>query len=366
STKEQPGLSPEAIRFMLPTTVFARVTDLGMDMPACAEEMTPVELGFLTAHIDAVWGWTWNKMIENWPTWTSAWLQWNLARPNSAFRDEIITAPDEEMECPAQVKEGELLPKEQWLVNTVRAELAQGRKVIVYLRQTGTRDIRPRIQNVLLRSGVTDVAVLGANVGTRERGAWLDKNARQVLITNPKLIETGMNLHEYGYSTIVFLEIEYSLYTLWQAMSRVWRPGQTKKVKIFFAHYPGTLEEKALARMGKKMMAGQLLYGEDVSSALVEDAGDASLTVELIRAIQDGEDLGVGADTQIFGTLGSDLITDSPLGSPTARSRALTTTEQWLQSRGLRLEDVKAARSRRKKVDVPEGQMSLFDLPLAA
>ncbi len=366
STREQPGLAPTAIRFLLPTTVFGRISELGMEMPACSEEMVPVELGFLNGHIDRVWGWTWDEMTEHWPVWTSAWLQWNLARPNSAFRNEVIASPDDALDCPAQVKEGELLPKEQWLVDTVRAELAQGRKTIVYPRQTGTRDIRGRLKSILGANGIADVAVLDASVDPRRRSAWLSRNAGQVLITNPRLVETGLNLHTYGYCTIIFVEVEYSLYTLWQSMSRVWRPGQTKKVKIFFAHYPGTLEEKALARAGKKLLAGKLLYGEDVSSALVEDAGDASLVVDLIRAIKDGEDLRVDADTQIFGVRGSDLVTESLLGSPTVRSRALTATEQWLRARGLRLEDVKATRSRRKKVDVPENQMSLFDLAKAA
>lgn len=148
-------------------------------------------------------------------------------------------------------------------------------------------------------------------------------------------------------------------------MSRVWRPGQTRKVKIFFSNYPGTLEEKALARMGKKMMAGQLLYGEDVSSALVEDTGDASLVIDLIRAIQDGEDLTVRAETQIFGTLGSDLVTESPMGSATVRSRTLTTAE-WLEARGLTMQQV--VNPAKKKPKVADGQMQfdLFALPEAA
>ena len=50
--------------------------------------------------------------------------------------------------------------------------------------------------------GVTDVAVLGTNVGTRKRKRWLQANARPVLITNPRLVETGVNLHEHGYSTV--------------------------------------------------------------------------------------------------------------------------------------------------------------------
>ena len=211
------------------------------------------------------------------------------------------------------------------------------------------------------------------------------KNAESLLITNPKLVETGVNLHEHGYSTIIFFEIEYSLYVLWQAMSPVWRPGQTRKVKIFFSprcflsSYSGTLEEKALSRMGRKMMAGQLLYGEDVTSALVEDTGDASLAIDLIRAIQDEEDLAIRPDTQILrihtirGTMGSDTVTDSLSSGlycrvlPTMRSRPLTTAEQWLRDRGLTMADVKPKRARRKKAKVPENQLSFLDaLPKVA
>jgi len=108
-------------------------------------------------------------------------------------------------------------------------------------------------------------------------------------------------------------------------------------------------------------MAGQLLYGEDVTSALVEDTGDASLVIDLIRAIQDEQDLAIRPDTQIFGTMGSDTVTDSPMGSPTMRSRPLTTAEQWLQDRGLTMDDVKPRRSRRRKADVLENQLSFSD-----
>ena len=114
-------------------------------------------------------------------------------------------------------------------------------------------------------------------------------------------------------------------------------------------------------------MAGQLLFGEDVTSALVEDTGDTSLVIDLIRAIQDEEDLAIRPNTQIFGTMGSDTVTDSPMGSPTMRSRPLTTAEQWLQDRGLTIADVKPKLSRRKKAAVPEGQTSFLDtLPKVA
>src|ERR1700690_2223415 len=42
-----------------------------------------------------------------------------------------------------------LYVKEQWLIDTVRDELAQGRGVAIFMRQTGTRDIQPRIEKLL-------------------------------------------------------------------------------------------------------------------------------------------------------------------------------------------------------------------------
>ncbi len=183
------------------------------------------------------------------------------------------------------------------------------------------------------------------------------------LITNPRLMETGMNLHDYGYCTIVFYEIEYSLYTLWQAMSRVWRPGQTKGVKVFLSEYRGTLEQDALALIGQKMMAGQLLYKDDVSGALVEDTGDSSLVIELIRAIKAGEDLSIDDDTHMFGIEQPEIANESPLGSPTVRSKPILSLEEWLlHKHGMSLAEAKKNGKRRngRKEEAPEAQLALF------
>jgi len=41
----RPGLSPEAIRYLLPTTVFARLADYGIGLPDYNEEMVPISTG---------------------------------------------------------------------------------------------------------------------------------------------------------------------------------------------------------------------------------------------------------------------------------------------------------------------------------
>lgn len=368
NSREKPGLSPEAIKYFLPTTCFARVTDLGIKMPAYNEEIVDLGLGQIGNHILNFQQWTWAYMLDNMPRWTSSWLQWNLGRPNSAFRDEKVKLMDDSLiSCPAEVEDNELLSKEEWMVDMVKAELAAGRKVIIYPRQTGTRDIRDRLVDVLSWNGVTSVAVLDKKVNPKKRKAWLEKNSKRVLITNPRLVETGMNLHKYGYCTIIFYEIEYSLYTLWQAMSRVWRPGQTKGVKVFFSIYGDTLEGKALAHIGKKMLSGQLLYGDDVTSALVEDTGDAGLVLELIKAIKAEKESGkkvltISSGDKIFGIDESAIESTSPLGSPTVKSAKMITVADWLMEKhGLTLEEINSKKTaRKKKVASGQSQMSLF------
>jgi len=362
STKEKPGISPGVVRYTLPTTIFVSIKDLDINLPEFREEFVSFEpTGEMQQDLSRVEEFTWNQMKEYWPYYTSAWLQWNLARPNSCFRHEVIEgyAGNAVLECPPVVEEGQLLPKEEWLANTVKAELAAGRKVVVYVRQTGTRDIRARLVQVLGQAGVPGVVVLNPNVPPRQREAWLRKQRANVLITNPKLVETGLDLVQY--STVVFYEVEYSLYTLWQACRRVWRLGQVRPVKVYYLTYEGTLEEKAYALIGQKIKAAQLLYGDEVASALVEDVGDASLVMALLQAIEGDEALQLGHDAHIFGST-AEVVSNSAMGSPVYRSPAINTFEQWAAARGMTYtearNEVGGRRCRRRSV--PEQQMSMF------
>ena len=366
-TKEKPGISPEIMRYILPTVVFGRIADLGVPMPPLEEEVVTISPDIagtkeiwndLLFDLDNVYSSTWDAMLANWPHFTSAWLQWNLARPNSAFRDEEIVFPDRSpMVAMAVVNGHELLPKEEWLVETVRKEIADDHRVVVYVRQTGTRDIRQRIKLILEQAGISNVVILNENISPRKREKWLQGHSGKVLITNPRLVETGLDLVQY--STVIFYEITYSLYTLWQAMRRVWRLGQTKPVKIYYAVYADTLEEKALALIGQKMGAAQLLYGEDVTGTLVPEQ-EGSLVFELIKTIKEHQQMDAPTSGFFAPAIGDVVKTvTSPIGSPTVQSQQLS-LEAWLAARGLTLSDVLARRRRGKKQVVTEQQMSLF------
>jgi hypothetical protein len=190
------------------------------------------------------------------------------------------------------VPEGELMPKEQWLVDYCRTEKAQNRKVLLYVRQTGTRDIQPRLKQILEDAGLAAV-ILPDSVEPKKREAWIGQRVGEIdiLITNPKKVETGLDLIQF--CTCIFYELDYSLFTLWQAMRRVWRLGQEKSVKVLFPVYADTMESAALALMGRKMQAALLLYGDNAASAITDEAGGSGndFAAELAARILDGEEL---------------------------------------------------------------------------
>jgi hypothetical protein len=287
----------------------------------------------------------------------SVWLQTALSRPNSAFRDEQVMKKGEPiLELPAVIGPDEVLPKEQWLASFCRAERAAGRKVLVYIRQTGTRDIQPRLRDVLQHSGLR-VVVLPGSVDARRREQWIAErvNGLDVLLTNPKLVETGLDL--VSFATIVFFEIEYSLPVMWQAMCRVWRPGQTRPVKCAFAMYQNTLESSALSYMGKKMYAAQLVYGDEVAGAIVE-ADDGDFLMELANEVLSGKQMD-DLTTLFAQENGATHIRGSVTGSPTAVSPTLPTpVARSLEE--LRRIVRPVVRAVRRQVVNPQEQMALL------
>lgn len=99
-------------------------------------------------------------------------------------------------------------------------------------------------------------------------------------------------LHLIDFQTTVWYESEYSIYTMMQASRRTWRIGQTRDVDVHFAVYRDTMEHRAASLVGQKLAAAQLLYGDSVEGALVEqsDSGHGFLA-DLARSVIEGADV---------------------------------------------------------------------------
>ncbi len=366
--KEQPGISPAIVNRLLDTTVFLSLKDLGLALPHYAEEVVTLNMMDEQGRQYRSMEKRLRDLALNNRRYLSTWLQWTLARPNSAFRDEVVEIDEVDrkgeflrkrqlMELPAIV-DGNTMPKEGWLVDFCRSERQQGRKVLIYLRQTGTRDIQDRILKIL-RDGGVRTEVLHSSINPRKREEWIAKRVvgLDALVVNPRLVETGLDL--IAFSSVVFAEIEYSLYTLWQAVRRVWRLGQTKPVKAIFSVYSDAMEARALALMGQKMKAAQLLYGDEVGGAIVPEE-DGDILMKLAREALESADL---PDLQsLFAD--EDIVSNSPLGCPTTPSAPLPVPEtpevaswaDWMSQRSVAMRPTSRGRSRQPE----QNQISLF------
>jgi hypothetical protein len=250
----------------------------------------------------------------------------------SAYRDEVVSFRGEPiLALPAVVVDDrDHLPKEQKLAELVAHNTRLGRKTLVFVEQTGTRDIRQRLLSVLRQQvpGAVVHTLSAGDMKPAKRELWIQRNAplMDCLLVNAGLVKTGLDL--VMFSDIVFYETNTSLYTVWQAMRRVWRLGQKSPVTTTFLAYDEAVEAALLDLMGEKMKAAMLLYGDNAAGALVDSDGEDDLAREMIRRALGGKTIETAADINGLSLFGGETIvavpvTESPLGSPVAVSPAL-------------------------------------------
>ena len=89
----------------------------------------------------------------------------------------------------------------------------EGRRVLVYVTHTGTRDITDRVEQFLTRHGFR-VAVMEADaVALDRREAWVADRVKQgldVLICHPRLVQMGPDIIDFP--TITWYETEFSVF----------------------------------------------------------------------------------------------------------------------------------------------------------
>jgi hypothetical protein len=250
------------------------------------------------------------------------YLQTLLSWPSAPYREEacihrkrLNRDSDDFIEIPVHtipaLDEDRLYAKERWLIDTVREELAQGRGVAVFCRQTGTRDIQPRLEKLLKQHlPLCKPFILKSSVQADRREEVLNRQLDlgvNTLICNPKLVQTGLDL--VALPTIIFFEVDYSLYVMGQASRRAWRLIQDKPCKVYYPFYADLMENQAVELIGLKQQAAGLLYGEETGGlSTLKSAGGGSLLAELAAEI--------GADKTIA-DLGSLFARHAQTSDPT-------------------------------------------------
>lgn len=291
-----PGFGPKGImRFVLPCTAFLKLRDIGGTvLPPYQEVFTDVAMtpnqaeayqrlaGVLSAELK-------HALRCGDRTLLGVVLNVLLAWPDCAFRAENVMHPRTRrllVGQPAIFGAGDVAPKEQALVDLCKASKAQHRKVLAYTVYSGTRDTTARLRTLLESNGLK-TAVLRASVDAAKREDWVADQVDRgvdVLLTNPELVKTGLDLLEFP--DIVFMQSGYNVYTLQQASRRSWRIGQKEAVQVRFLGYAGTAQMECLRLMGKKIAVSQSTSGDMPDSGLdvLNDAGD-SIEVALAKQL---------------------------------------------------------------------------------
>ena len=281
TVKELPGASPAMMRWLLDRAVFVALADLGFALPDYVEEpilldMSPpmqAQYDVLHATLKAELN---EMLIRNDRSLLAAYLQALLAWPDSPWRAKVVRHPRTEQIVASipglpQLPVG-MAPKEAALVGRIKAEVAQGRNVLLLCQQTNTLDITPQWKDLLERHGIR-TAVL--TVDPAQRKAWIDKQAErgtQVIISHPRRVQTGLDLLDFP--TILWMAIDYSVYTVKQASRRSFRIGQTDDVSVQFYAYRGTLQEQALRLVAAKMAATNRIDGNTVATDSLSELDD--------------------------------------------------------------------------------------------
>lgn len=190
----------------------------------------------------------------------------------------------------------QLYSKERKLIEEIRKELAEGRRCQVFAVYTQKRDVTARLDRILANEGIR-VAVLRASVDTSKREAWYARQVKegvQVVISHPKLVETGLDLLDFP--TILFYESGYSLHTLRQASRRSWRIGQRRPVRVKFLCYEGTMQTSCLRLMGKKLLVALTMEGKFAGEGLQSIDEDDDMLSAMARELVARNGIGETAD----------------------------------------------------------------------
>ena len=304
--RERPGLAPSALFHLIGNTVFLRLSDVASGLPDYEEQillssMDSEEDGTGYSQRSAystVFEELRKELAEALKSGSkrllATYLQSLLAYPDGCTRGETVFDPrssDVIVQVPP-LSEDRLYPKEKALVDLVAAERMEGRRVLVYVTHTGTRDVTERMDDILTRHGFR-VAVMKADaVAPDKREAWIADRVKQgldVLICHPRLVQTGLDLIDFP--TRVWGEVDYSVYVMRQASRRSWRIGQTRPVKVVYMSYRNTLQADALKLVAKKLQSSLAVEGElpeDGLAAFGDDGDD--LMMALARKIVSGDE----------------------------------------------------------------------------
>lgn len=293
-----PGVSPLIYsRFLMESAVFLSLMDIGKDLPEYEEipiavRMNPDEQN----EYDRIKTYSQSVMRSNpklsHKIW-SALLNLLTVYPDQSYGQPPVYNPDngEVLFTPKETRiPGDLLKKDHTILSLIHRKIQCGENILIYTSWTRL-DTQVKLLKALEKDGVC-TELLSANIVPAKRETWLlDKAAQgmRVLITNPQLVETGLDLNMF--TTLIYYNVNYNPFTLRQSSRRSWRINQTApRIEVYFFYYLGTVQERALHLMATKLSVAGIIEGHisDEGLAALSECQDISsqLAKELAQGVQ--------------------------------------------------------------------------------
>ena len=300
----KPGVSPLVYtRFLLECTAFLNLGDMGKDLPEYEEIPVPIQMSPDVQkeyeRIEKHFEFTLRQDRRAAKKLLATYMNLLMAYPDQPYEQPPVIHPiygDKVLEPKDMVPKGSVLPKDLKVLEITEQKIAGGEKVLIYTNWPRL-DTQEKLQKLLTERG-WNVAILEATVRPDAREDWVQNRLEQglqVLIVNPSLVETGLDLN--AFTTLIFYDTGYKLFTLRQASLRSWRINQTaSRVEVYMLYHAHTMQHKAIKLMASKLAVAGIIEGsfsEEGLSAMSECEDMTTLMArELMLGIKDSvEDL---------------------------------------------------------------------------
>ena len=204
---------------------------------------------------------------------------------------------------PPALPANKVYPKEKKLLEILREEKRQGRQVWVFVEYTGTtkgdHPVRDRIAKIVQLAGFSCKVLDSNKVKLVDREKWITENGMgvDVMISHPQCVATGLDFFDrektYNFPSIVFYEEGYQLVPMRQAGRRAYRIGQFDECRVYYLYYEGSMQERAMNLMGRKMAESLAIEGNFSSDGLDAILADHdTATMELAKSLAEKLDFG--------------------------------------------------------------------------
>lgn len=298
-TKQKPGVSPLVYsRFLIDCAVFLSLNDMGKHLPDYEE--IPVELD-LKPEIQKEY----DRLEDEFRSimkqkdimsrkLMSSFLSLLTTYPDQPYNSEPIYYPKSDIAVvkPKNLSDiNELHEKDIATLDIVERKVKTGEKVLIYTSWVKI-DTQEKLAKLLEEKGYK-TAVLQQKISPEKREEWVEnklKSGIDVLITNPSLVETGLDLN--AFTTLIYYNIGYNLFTFRQSSRRSWRINQTApRIEVYILYYKDVMQARAIKLMASKLAAATLVEGNfsDEGLAAMSDCNDMTslLARELTKGIRD-------------------------------------------------------------------------------